>query len=127
VSYPISVRMVNLDTNEEEVLSEKKYKKRCRFKEWFRYKNYEIQLRWDSEDIANGEPKLDADIKDKTTGKLLKGKRIWHQTEMKYDTQAKRKTYTFDFEGLRLRLYIIRTMRKDFSVDAILRRESEGE
>ena len=117
--------MVNLDTNEEEVLSERKYK-RCRFKEWFRYKNYEIQLRWDFKHIANDEPMLKADIKDKTTGKLLeKGKRIWHHTEMKYDTQPKRKIYTFDFESLRLRLYIIRTMGKVISVDAILRRESE--
>jgi hypothetical protein len=123
VSYLISVRMVNLDTCEEEVLYERKHS-RCHFKKWFSHKNYKIQLRLDWEDISNGEPKLDADINDKITGRLIRKGR-WHHTEIEYDAQAKRKTYAFDFEGLRHRLHIIRTMGKAFTSDAILRREGE--
>jgi hypothetical protein len=121
MSYLVSVRIVNLDTKEEEVLYERQYK-RCWFAKQLSYKNYEIQLRWDFKDIQNGEPVLDADIKDKTTGKSLEIRRCppWHHTEMKYDTQADRKIYDFEFDNLRLRLYIIRTMIKPFSSDAFL-------
>jgi len=125
VSYLISVRMVNLDTGEEAVLHKGEHS-RCHFKEWFSHKNYEIQLRLDWKDISNGEPKLDADIYDKTTGRLIR-KGPWHHTKIEYDAQAKRKTYTFDFEDLKQRLYIIRTMGKTFTSDAILRREGEQE
>ena len=117
--------MVNLDTCEEAILYTREHN-RCHFREWFSYKNYEIQLRLDWKDISNGEPKLDADIKDKNTDRLIRKGR-WHHTKIEYDAQAKRKTYTFDFEDLKLRLYIIRTMGKTFTSDAILRREGEQE
>lgn len=108
----VSVRIVNLDTNEEKVLYEREDSE-CRFLEPFSYKNYEIQLRFHLEEIINGEPTLDADIKDKTTGKCLskrEGARDgWHHT------QANEKIYDFRFDDLRLRLSIIRTMRVSFS------------
>ena len=118
----VSVRTVNLDTNEEEILHEYPFKKRCRFAKEFSHGNFEIWLRLDFEDIRNGEPTLDAQIKDKITGKFIRY-REWHYTEMTYDAQAGRKVYKFEFEGLRRVLYIIRTMRTSFTGNADLRTE----
>ena len=121
----VSVRTVNLDTNEEEFLHEYPFKKRCRFAKEFSHGNFEIYLRLDFEDIRNGEPMLDAQIKDKTTGKFLETRRgpPWHHTEMKYEDQAGRKVYRFEFGDLRRVLYIIRTMEISFSADACLKEE----
>jgi hypothetical protein len=122
MSYMLSVRTHDIDTGREEVLHERPCRKRCRFAKWFTYKNYEIQLRLDFEDIQNGEPMLDADIRDKTTGKFQKGK--GHHTEMKCDAEAGRKIYSFEFDDLRLRLYIIRTMAISFSGSADLEKQT---
>ncbi len=123
MDHLISVRIVNLDTNEEEVFYEKEGS-RCYFKKWFSFENYEIQLRLDWDDVANGEPMLDADIKDKTSDKPIKKGR-WHHIKMQYDPQANRRTYTFDFRSLRLRLYIIKTMVMHISGNAFISRGSE--
>jgi len=115
-SYLVSLRKVNLDTNEEEVLYEREGSE-CRFAKEFSYENYEIRLRLDFKDIRNGEPVLDADIKDKTTGKFLETRRHppWHHTEMEYEDQAGRKVYKFEFGDLRRLLYLIRNMAISFS------------
>jgi hypothetical protein len=112
----VSVRIVNLGTNKEEVLCERE-DSGYRFAKWFTYKNYEIQLRFNLQEILNGEPMLKADIKDKTTGELIKTskKSEWHHTPMKHDAQANRKIYDFKFHDLSLRLYIIRKMATSFS------------
>jgi hypothetical protein len=92
MSNMVSVRIVNLDTNEEEVLYEREGSE-CRFAKEFSYENHIIYLRLDFGDIRNGEPMLDAQIKEKTTGKFLETRRHppWHHTENKYEDQAGRK------------------------------------
>jgi hypothetical protein len=81
--YIISVKMIEINSGDEEILY-KRQGSRCHFKKWFSYNNYEIQLRLDWKDIINKEPMLDADIRDKTTGKLLRNGK-WHHTKMEYD------------------------------------------
>ena len=70
-SYLVSLRKVNLDTNEEEVLYEREDSE-YRFTKWLTHKNYRIQLRFWLKEIINGEPMLKVDIKDKTTGEDIK-------------------------------------------------------
>lgn len=125
MSYLISVRMVNLHTNTEEVL-EQREGSRCHFMKWFSHNNFDIQLRLDWEDCSNGEPILDADIIDKKTGQLVRKVRC-HHTKYEYNPQAGRRIYDFDFQGLKLRLYRIETREIESTVDMILRREDEEE
>jgi glyceraldehyde-3-phosphate dehydrogenase/erythrose-4-phosphate dehydrogenase len=105
MNYIISVTMVNTETKEEVLLTTKKGKTRCHFNEWFSYDDYEIQLRFDYNDNPYKSPTLDADIRKKTTGKLIK-KGPWHHTEAKYDAVSNIHIYTFRFDGLELRLSI---------------------
>jgi len=114
MSYIISVTMVDAETNEKEVLYERN-NKRCRFKKWFRYKNYAIQLRLDYNGKLNVPPVLDADIKDTTTDELIK-KGPWHHTEKKHDPKLNMDIYDFKFESLILRLYTITTAATDQSI-----------
>jgi len=105
--------MVNNDTKEEEVLYERRGS-RCRFKRWFPYKNYEIQLRLDYNGKPNEAPILDADIRDTTTGKLVK-RDLWHHTEVKHDAASNTDSYIFKFDSLVLRFCIITTAALDQS------------
>jgi len=121
MSYFISVKMVNVDTKEEEVLHKIKGRDRIQFKEWFAYKNYKIQLRLDYNRKPDEPPMLDADIDNITTGEHLCSKRSqWHHTEAKRDDASKTDVYTFKFDGLELRLSIITTRAINFSIDAII-------
>jgi hypothetical protein len=112
MNYIISVTMVNVDTKEEVVLVTKRGKDRCYFNEWFSYKNYEIQLRFDYNGKPDDPPMLDADIRNTTTSELVK-KGPWHHTEAKHDAVSNTNIYTFKFDGLELRLSIITTAATD--------------
>jgi len=113
--------VVNVDTKEEETLYKRKGNDRCQFKEWFTYKNYQIQLRLDYNGNLNEAPILDADVKDMTTGKIIKKSPPWHNTEAKYDATSKINIYAFKFDGLELQLSIITTWAMGASVDTILK------
>jgi hypothetical protein len=119
LSYIISVTMVNIDTKEEEVLFTMKGS-RCRFKKSFHYKNYEIQLRLDHNGKPDESPMLDADIRNTTTGELIK-KGPWHHTEPKHDTASNINIYAFKFDGLELRLSLITTWAIGYGLDTILK------
>lgn len=108
----ISVTMVNVDTKEEVILVRKNSKNRCHFNEWLSYRDYEIQLRFDYNGKPNEPPTLDADIRKKTTGELIK-KGPWHHTDAKYDASSNTHIYIFRFEDLELRLSIITTAATD--------------
>lgn len=123
MKYFISVKMVNVDTKEEEILYKREGTDRCRFKEWFTYKNYRIQLRLDYNGNLNEAPTLDADIDDVTTGEHLP-KGTWHHTEAKHDTVSKTDVYTWKFEGLELRLSIVTTWALSYGADAIIGKSS---
>lgn len=120
MKYVISVKMVNLDTKEEEELYKREGNDRCQFKEWFTYKNYKIQLRLDYNGKPNEAPILDADVKDTTTDKLIK-KGPWHHTEAKHDTKSNINIYAFKFDCLELRLYLITTWAIGYGLDTILK------
>jgi len=114
--------MVDVDTNKETILIRKKNSKdedsRCFFIDWFRFKNYEIQLRLDNNNDPTIEPVLDADIRYFDTKEPLR-KEKWHHTEKKYDQQLNKAIYDFkELEGLHLRLYQIYTKIMTITSDA---------
>ena len=119
MKYVISVKMVNVDTKEEEIFYKRESRDRCQFKEWFAYKNYRIQLRLDYNGNLNEAPTLDADIDDTITGEHLP-KGTWHHAEAKHNATSNTNIYTFKFAGLELRLSIITTWAMGFGVDAII-------
>lgn len=104
--------LINLDNNTEEILFEREDSK-CHFRKDIEYKNYIIQLRLDWTDIRNNEPVLDADIYEKPKSKRTKlPKDSWHHNEKKYDKEVDGYIYSFDFQGLKLRL----TSRKSLAI-----------
>lgn len=120
MKYIISVKMVKLDTKEEEELYMREGNDRCQFKEWFTYKNYKIQLRFDYNGKPNEAPILDADVKDTTTGKLIKNG-PWHHTKVKHDATSNTYIYPWKFAGLELRIFLITTWAIDYGLDTILK------
>jgi hypothetical protein len=121
MSYLVHVTLVDLDSGEEEVLFEIEGS-RCHFKKWFTHGQFNVQLRLDWDDIANSEPRLDADIWTTDNGKknfLKKGE--WHHTPIEFDKEG-RKIYPFKFQDLYIRLGILKTMATGFGIDVILKK-----
>lgn len=119
MKYLISVKMVDVEAKQEEILYKIEGNDRCQFKKWFTYKNYRIQLRLDCDGNLNEAPTLDADIDDTNTGEHLP-KGAWHHTEAKHDAASNTNIYAFKFAGLELRLSIITTWAIGFGIDAII-------
>jgi len=114
--------MVNVDAGEETVLFKRKKSKgedsRCFFREWFPFKNYEVQLRLDYNGKPNVDPTLDVDIRNKGT---LIEKGSWHHTEKKYD--PKLNMYIYDFKGfdnLAFRVYTRTTLEMTIKSDTTI-------
>jgi hypothetical protein len=119
MSYVVTVKMVNLDTGQEEELYSRPHSE-CQFRKWFPYKNYEIQLRLDYNGKPHEAPVLDADIKDTNTGKLIK-KGPWHNTEAKHDTTSNTYIYPWKFDGLELRIFLKTTWAIGIGLDVIFK------
>ena len=119
MSYRVSVTLEDIKTGKKELLYEKERCKKISFKKVFPFEGYDIQLRLDWDDLVNGEPRLDADIRDKKTGKMIK-KGKWHHTDPIFDINEGRIIYNFVFETLHLRLGVIKTMVIKFTANAVL-------
>jgi hypothetical protein len=117
-SHLISIKMIDKETKKEEVLYKRPHS-RCHFKEWFAYETYKIQLRLDWDDIANGEPMLDADIIDLTSGNRVRNGN-WHHTSVTIDPNSKMKTYVFRFQNLEMELSVIKTMGIGYGLDTVI-------
>jgi hypothetical protein len=113
--------MVNPDTKEETVLFKRKNSRgkdsRCFFKDWFPYKNFEIQFRLDWNDKPTIAPTLDVDIRDASSNQAIE-KGNWHHKEKKHDPELNMDIYDFKgFDGLILRFYTI----TDAAADQLIR------
>lgn len=112
--------MINADNGEEEVLYLRNDKTRCRFKQWFKFKNFEIQLRLDYNNMLTVPPILDADIRDAETKEDLP-KGVWHNTPPRYDPELKMTIYEFKgFDSLVLRFYTLTTSAINLSSSATI-------
>jgi hypothetical protein len=118
MSYRISASFENIDTGNKEVLFDR-VGSNCSFSKFINFENYQVQLRLDWDDLINGKPRLDADIKDKTTGIMLR-KGPWHHTDPEFMKSEGRTIYTFRFKSLQLRLGTIMTMGIDLKADAVI-------
>lgn len=92
----------------------------CLFMEPFGHGDYEIHLRLDLKDMMNGDPVLDADIKDKKTGKMIKKESPWHHTQKKYNPKLNKELYTFKFTDLQLRFSSITTRATDVVITLLV-------
>lgn len=124
----LSMKLVNIDNNEEMPLFERTGS-RCHFNKEICFCDYIIYLRVDWGCIKNSDPVLDADIYRNISGS--KGKRIkngsWHHTEKRYDQDSNRIIYLFKFQNLQLRLMSQISVAMGVGLDAILVREDEKE
>ena len=120
----LSMKLMNIDTNEEMPLFERAGS-RCHFNKEILTDSYIIYLRLDWGDIKNSDPILDADIYRNNSG--TKGKRIkngpWHHTEKRYDQDSNRIIYLFKFKNLQLSLMSQMSVAMNVSLDAILRKK----
>ena len=114
----VKANIIDLDTGEKTALNPKP-NSRCLFKDMFKYKNYEIQLRLDNNNNPSVDPVLDADIEDLTTGKLIKHG-TWHHTEKQYNHELNIYMYSFNFEGLPLKLSVEITYQLQLKSDAMV-------
>ena len=118
MSYQISVTLEDIETGEKEILFDRE-KSNCSFKKTIDFENYEIQLRLDWDDLVDGKPRLDTDIRDKITGKLIKNGQ-WHHTDPEFNKSERRTVYPFNFEPLQLRLGTIMTMGIDYKATVVI-------
>lgn len=107
----LEVKMRNIETGEEKLLSEKPPSKQS-FMSVFEFGKYKIQLRLDWDDIRGEEPTLDADIwiEDVTGKKNFIKKGSWHHTGRKKDEETGLYVYKFEFQDLETNL----TAQKDY-------------
>lgn len=110
--------MVNAVTRQEETLHRIRGS-RCHFMDWFCYKDYDIQLRFDYDGNPNEPPTLDADIKIAKTGELVKHG-PWHHTEAKWDAALNMNMYDFKYEALLLRFSTVTTRATDITFDVLV-------
>jgi hypothetical protein len=122
----LSMTLVNIDTNDEMFLFERKGRK-CHFNKEILTDDYIIYLRVDWGDIKNSDPVLDAQIYRNISGK--RGKKIrygsWHHTEKTYDQDSNSIIYLFRFKNLQLRLMSKISVAMGVGLDAILVKENK--
>lgn len=125
MKHLITVKLINADTKEEEILYKREGTDRCRFKKWITYRNYRIQLRLDYNGSLDETPILDADIYDIATNKPIPrdAKCTWHHTTLKRDQSNK--VYSWKFERLELNLSMVTTWALGFTMDFITRKQGD--
>lgn len=124
--YVLSMKLVNIDTNDEMLLFERKGS-RCHFNNEIITDGYIICLRVDWGDIENSDPVLDADVyKNISGGKGKKIKGHWHHTNKTYDPASNSIIYLFRFKNLQLRLMSKISVAIGVGLDAILVRDNEN-
>ena len=122
--YILSMILENIDTNEEQLLFERRGSS-CHFANEIRTDDYIINLRVDWSDIKNTDPVLDADIYRNILGKrgnIIKGP--WHHTDKSYDPTSDSMVYNFSFKNLQLRLRSKISVAMGVGLDVILVREN---
>ena len=122
----LSMKLVNVDTNDEMLLFER-MGRNCHFNKEILTDDYIIYLRVHWGDIRNSDPVLDPEVYRNISGK--KGKKIrygsWHHTEKRYDQDSNSKIYLFRFKKLQLRLMSKISVAMGVGLDAILVKENK--